>query len=265
MESQNQILRRRPLITGVPFFLPVTIPFTGVVNEKVTVYTNPAQNVGDLDVIGAVMNLESVEGQFTLDRQPLFSSENIMLAGLFGKPDGPKPIIYHHPPKRLSERQRIRADLLNMAGEGAGWMVFICRQVGVEGPMTQALLDYQGQGNRSTIVLDSLFAGTALNDIKRNTTPIINDDFIWKSSLTNLKGASVRISGIDGRSWMDEFVPLPALAGRPTSQIPNQAMDPVCFIPAGYAIGIEFKNEGVVGVAEASGKIELGGQRIPRQ
>jgi len=266
MQNQQDITRRRPIITGVPFYLPVAVPFTGVVNESVTVYTTPGQRVGPLEIIGGVTDLESAEAQFTLDKRPLFSSENIPLVTKFGKPDGPKPIFRYQPPAHLNHRQRIRADILNVGGEGAGTFVFICRQVGIEGPMVQALMDYQGQGAEDTIVLDSKFAGTALNDITLNTTPVVDDDFIWKTLHTNLAGdASVRIGGIDGRSWMDEFVPLWALAGRANSVLPNQTVDPLCFIPAGYQVSIEFKNEGVGGVAATSGKVFLGGQRVPQR
>lgn len=263
---QNQFNARRPLITGVPFYLPVAVPFTATLNEAATVYTTKAQTAGDLEIIGGIMDLETVQGQFTLDKLPLFSSENIPLAMYFGRPDGPKPVIWHQPPVPLGSRQRIRADLVNTGAEPAGTLVFICRQLGVEAPMSQALMDYQGQGAPDVIVIDSLFAGSALNDIKPNTSARIDDDFIWKTLHTTLGGdASVRISGINGRLWMDEFVPLWALAGRATSQIPNQPMQPQCFIPADYAIGIEFKNAGVGGVAVASGKVFLGGQRIPRR
>lgn len=266
MQAQNEILKRRPLITGVPFYLPVSIPFTSTLNETKTVYTTPGQKVGPLEIIGGIMNLESVQGQFTLDGRPLFSSENIPLVTKFGKPDGPKPVFWYQPPVPLNKRQRIRADLLNVGAEGAGKFIYTCRQVGVEGPMAQALLDYLGQGAEDTIVLDSKFAGTALNDITANQTPVSDDDFIWRTIHTDLGGdASVRISGIDGRSWMDDFVSLWALAGRATSVISNQPMQPLCFIPAGYQVAFEFKNEGVGGVAATSGKVFLGGQRIPRR
>jgi len=42
-------------------------------------------------------------------------------------------------------------------------------------------------------------------------------------------------------------------------------MAPLCFIPAGHQVSFEFKNEGVGGVAATSGKVYLGGQRIPRR
>jgi hypothetical protein len=202
----------------------------------------------------------------TLDKRPFGSSASIPLAMYFGQPDGPSPIEWWQPPTPLSSRQRIRFDLQNVGAEPAGTLVLVCRQVGVEGPMARALMDFQGFGAPSVIDIDSQFAGSVLNDIKKDTSPVINDDFIWKSFHTNLGGdASVRLSGIDGRSWMDDFVPLWALAGRAASQIRNQKMQPVCFIPAGYKIGIEFKNEGVGGVAATSGKVFLGGQRIPQR
>jgi hypothetical protein len=262
---QQNFNPRRPLITGVPFFLPVAVPFTGVANEALTVFTQPKQTSGDLEIIGAVMDLESVQGQFTIDKRPIFSSENIPLAMYFGKPDGPKPIIWHQPTTPLASRQRIRADLINTNGEGEGTLVFICRQLGVSAPMSQALMDYQGQGSPDVVVIDSGFTGTALNDTKQNSSPRTNEDFIWKTLHTDLQGASVRIVGIDGRSWMDDFVPLWAIAGRATSVLPNQTIQPQCFIPAEASIKFEFKNVGVGGVAEASGKVYLGGQRIPRR
>jgi hypothetical protein len=153
-------------------------------------------------------------------------------------------------------------DLVNTGGEGAGTLVLICRQVRVEAPMAQALLDYQGKGSESTQVLDSQFTST-LNETKQTSSARIDDHFIWRSLHTTLAGASVRIFGINGRAWMDDYIPLWALAGRANSQIPNQSIQPAVFIPAGNTVSIEFKNEGVAGVAEDSGQAFLNGQRIP--
>jgi hypothetical protein len=264
MVPNNKILQKRPLITGAPFFLKMAVPFTSTPAETVTAYTTQAQNAGDLEILGAVMDLESVQGKFSIAGDPIWGSSNSPLAMDFGQPDGPKPIVFHQPTMRLGRRQQIRADLLNVGGEDAGTLVFLCKQLDVPVPQAQALLDYQGKGRRSKHDIDSGFAGSALNDIKANTTEVIDQNFIWTSMHTNLAGATVRIFGIDGRGWMDDFIPIWALAGRATSEIPNQAIQPPVFIPAGHKVGFEFKNEGVGGVAETSGRLWLGGQRIPR-
>jgi hypothetical protein len=262
MEPQSKILQRRPLITGAPFFLRVDIPFTSTAAETATVYTTQAQNAGDLEILGGVMNLESVQGKYSVAGAPIWGSSNTPLAMDFGKPDGPKPIIFHQPTLPLGHRQQIKFDLVNTGAEGPGTLVLLCRQKNVPAPQAQALLDYQGKGRRSRHDIDSGFAGTALNQVVPKTSEVIDDDFIWKSMHTNLSGASVRIFGIDGRGWMDDFIPLWALAGRATSQIPNQPVQPPVFIPAGFKVGFEFKNEGDGATAETSGRLWLDGQRI---
>lgn len=255
--GQQQQPGRGSLITGAPFFLPVTVPFTSVANEQFTVYTNPAITVGDLEVIGAVTDLESLQGQFTLNKRPMWSSENIPLATLFGKPDGPKPVIWFPRPFPLPGQARIRMDLINIGAEPAGTLVFICRQKNIPAPFEQRLTGLQDTGEMDIAVVDSQFTGT-LNEIKRTQTPVVDYDFVVRALHTTLGQPTVRITGLGGQLWMEDGVPIWALAGRANSALPNQPLQPPCFIPRGYFISFEFTNVGT----EASGKIFLVGQRL---
>lgn len=253
-------------ITGVPFYIPVTVPFTGVAGESPTVYTNPAKVVGDVEIVGGITDLTEAQAQFFIDNRPLWSSDQIPLATLFGKLDGVKPIIWHQPPTMLRRRQRIRVDLNNVGGEGAGTLVLICRQVNVAPALQFSWREAQGAGSEDRIVVDSEFsAASALNDLEGPTpTPIIDEDFIWKTLHTTLEDAQVRVSGVDGRLWMEEFVPIWALAGRAGSALPNMPVQPHVVIPSGYAVTFEFKNVGDGVTPETSGAVYLGGQRAGR-
>lgn len=264
--EENQSEQSRRDMTGVPFYIPLSVPFTGLAGEAPTVYTNPAKVVGDVEIVGGITDLTEAQAQFFIDNYPLWSSDQIPLSKLFGKLDGVKPILWHQPPTLLRRRQRIRVDLNNVGGEGAGTLVFICRQVTVAAPLQIDWRKYRGDGRVDVAVVDSDFNGASvLNDLEGPTpTPIIDEDFIWKDLHTTLEDAQVRISGIDGRLWMEEFVPVWAVAGRAGSALPNMPVRPNVVIPSGYAVTFEFKNVGDGVTPETSGAVYLGGQRAGR-
>jgi len=257
MTPDQQMNARRGLMPGAPYYVPIIVPFTSVVNEPATVYSQPAQTVGDLDIIGAVSNLESPRAQFSINRNPVWSSEQVPIATLFGRPDSVKPVIWFQRPQRLLHGARIRADLTNAGGEAAGTLVFICRQVDAVLPLQKPLNNLQEIGEQEVIAIDSQFTGT-LNETKITATSVLDHDFLLRALHTTLGQASIRIFGLGGRLWMEQPVPIWALAGNAISAIPNQPMQPPCLIPAGYNIQIEFTNVG----AEPGGHIFLVGQRL---
>jgi hypothetical protein len=250
---------RRGLVVGEPYYLPITVPFTNTINEPKTVWSEPAKAVGDLEIIGATMDLESVQGHFSINKIPIWSSDDIPLVTMFGKPDSPKPVLWYQRPTRLLAGARVRADLTNVGGEQAGTLVFICRQLNSVMALQKPLADLQDSGEPEVVAVDSEFTGVA-NEIKRVSTSVQDYDFLIRALHSDLGQATIRIIGLGGKAWMEQSIPIWALAGKAASPLPNQPLQPPTLIPAGYAIQVEFTNVG----SEQSGHLYLIGQRLPR-
>jgi hypothetical protein len=257
MQDQQHIFGRRSLIPGAPYYVPISVPFTATLNELISVYSQPTQAVGDLDLIGAVSDIDAAKVQFSINARPVWSSEKVPVPTLFGRPDSVKPVLWFQRPLRLLHGARIRADLTNAGGEAAGTMVFICRQLNVPLALQQPLGNLQDIGELEIIPLDSQFTGT-VNEVKITSTSVLDHDFLLRALHTTLGQATIRMFGLGGQLWMEQPVPIWALAGRATSAIPNQPMQPPCLIPKGYNIQVEFTNAG----PELSGHIYLVGQRL---
>lgn len=254
-------IRQRLVQTRSPFFLPVAVPFTATVNETAQVSTNPAlapgQNrdlSGDLEILGMTSDLVNVTSSFRLNKRTIWSDDRVPLPMYFGKPDGPKPVRWLEKPLIVPQGYRLYSDLLNVGGEPAGTLVYVGR---TRGDTVNHVLVPEGDGTDDVIEIDSNFTGVA-DEIKQVSSAIIDDDFLIYGLHTNLSDASVEITGVGGTPWMQEAVPLWAVAGRGTSEHPNQRLHQPYLIPHGYKILMKFYNDG----AEASGQLFLKGRRL---
>ena len=244
--------------TAVPYYLPLSVALTGAAGETVLGETNAA-SAYDLNVLGGVTDLKTSRAAFSVGRRlNMWSSDKIPMTVLFGQIDSPRQVSHWVRPLPLNKGQKLATEVLNSNGEGAGNIVFVCEQAGVQMPV---LTRPHEIGEMGVIAVDSQFTGVLNESPDPIATVQSGWDFVLYGFNTDLATATVRITGCDGRRWMSDFTPIWAIAGRPTSASPTMLLNRPYVIPANQTMEFEFRNDGT----EAAGLLYLYGQWIPKQ
>ena len=256
--------QQRTITTETPYVMPVPVAFSGAAGEDITVYTKAPltgpKGTGSVEILGMTTDIPSATAIFTLNGRPIWGSDQIPLAMNFGKPGSPKPIIWLERPLTISSGERIRGDLIDVAGDGPGRLFFIGRQKGSDAP--RVVLPSDEVGEPEDLVIDSAFTNTADERPSRATSPILDDHFLLYGLHTNLDNATVRLFGIDGIPWSEDPVNVWAIAGRAADALTTLRFHRPYLIPAKYKIAAEFIN-GAAPDVDAAGQLFLKGLRFP--
>jgi hypothetical protein len=257
----------RNIQTETPYILRVDVPFTADAGEQVTVYTEVPLSIGGnsdksaIEIMGMLTDLEEATAlfTFTVNGNGIWSSDQIPLAINFGKPGSDKPVIMLERPITIGRGQRIRGDLVNVGGEGAGTLYFIACQKRDNDPRV-TLPDELGADD--TLIIDSALSGVADERPARQTSAIQEEEFLVYDIHTNLNNATVRLFGIDGVPWSESDLHVWAFAGRAADAKPRRRLRKPYLIPAGHKMSAEFIN-GPGADVDAAGQIFLKGVRFP--
>lgn len=255
----------RTIQTESPYIFRVDVPFSdpGVPGEQPDpLYTETPLSVGDsaVEILGMLTNLEGATGLFTLNGvENIWSADQVPLMVHFGKPGSDKPVTWLERPLTISRGQRIRADLVNVDGEGPGTLYFICRQKKDNAPR---IVLPEEVGKPDTLLIDSAFTNTADERPARAASPVLDDDFLITDIHTNLNNATVRLFGVDGIPWSEEPLHVWSFAGRASDDRPNRRLHKSYLIPAGNKITAEFVN-GSAGFEDPAGQLFFKGIRFP--
>lgn len=257
----------RTIQTEAPYIMRVDVPFTGTDGESVTVYTSAPLSTGrdrqsavsdTVEILGMMTDITGATGLFTRNGDGIWSSDQQPLALNFGKPGSTKPVQWLERPLSLSRGQRVRADLINEAGVGAGTLYFICRQKRDQ-PRVSIPSDL---GEPDSITIESGLTGVADERPERAASPVLEEDFLVYGVHTNMNNATMRIFGVDGIPWSDDFVNVWALAGRAADQLPVMRLHQPYLIEAQHKVTAEFVNGSGADVDEL-GQLYLKGLRFP--
>lgn len=257
---------RSPIRCGAPFFLPMTIPFTGAASENETGQTNSNFNT-EIRIIGGVSDLLAAQIQLSLPGTlpNLFSQSAAAIATLFGDPDSARPVELYGVPWRLSKGMFIQGQALNVAGEGEGTCVFVCQQpsIGVKDIPAERIGPYE------VVPVDSQFTGTAGE--QTSSAGVLNTlsyDFLLTSFFSDLNFATIQIIDVDGLQWMvgsnapgvDNRCPIWGISGRGSSAIRRRFLDKAYLIPRNRMPQFNFTNDSTA--PEASGQLYMCGHRL---
>lgn len=240
---------------GRSYWLPAAVPLTSTANE--VQFGNTLEAKADIDIAGGVTNLAvSTFKLRDVSGKQAPANEYAPLYTLFGKRDSARHPYYWPRALRLNFGNRLEAEVKNAAAgaEAAGHLVFL--GIPVESPQS-SIEGLETQGVTRVFSINSQFTGSAA-DLFSVTSPEQDGDFIVHGAYTDLASAQLRITGVHGEQFMNDWTPIWALACRSTSQLPVLHWPRPYLIPRGSTITVDFKNP----AAEASGKLYLVGQKL---
>lgn len=239
---------------GRCLWLPATIPFTSTLNE--TQFGTTQDVKADLLVVGAMTNLTGATVKVgDVSGRASLASELVPILSLFGKRDSARPIFYFPRVVPLGFGNRIETEAKNAGTEASGHVVF----VGVPQEQPQAQIDgLDAQGLPFVFSVDAKFTATA-NEINSLATPEQDQNVVIHGAFTNMASAQLRVQGVAGEQWCNDFTPVWAMAGRATSQLPVLLWPRPYLVPKGSSMTIDFKN---VGSEAAGSKLWFVAQRL---
>jgi hypothetical protein len=254
---------RKPTPTGTVYYMPAPIGLTGVNGETQIATTKDANE--SVNIIGGMCDLNYSFGKVTdLRSVGLWSDDQVPLLTMFGMSGSARPLLYYKRPLPLMAGARLRAEVLNLTGETGGHLVYV-GLLQSEAKNVPALLNPQDNGEMYIIPVNSKFSGVLNQRTTTETNPEDRDVVVW-GAFTNLGEALIRITGADGRQWMNDPTPVWAVCGK------RFGVTPILYWPRPYALPrqrtlkFEFLNVGELqaGVLtpEASGQIYLIAQKL---
>lgn len=251
--------RNSPVQLGTPFFLPLKVTLSGIVNENVTGQTQTNYN-DDMLILGCETDIQNAQVQFSLEGTlpQIWSQSAVPVKTLCGAPDSSRPVFWWSYPSPLRVGKRVQAQVLNINGEGAGGgtdfnFIFNCAQP-TDGP-TQ--LDPRRLGPEQVIPIDSRFTGAAGENTQNVANPV-DYDFLLQGFYTDLTLAQIQIIDIERREWSSDLVPIWSCASRQSSQLNVQFLRVPYLIPQQQMIRVKFQNDATT--PEASGQLYMVGQ-----
>lgn len=241
--------------TGSCYWMPAQVPFSGVDGERKVATTKDAED--RIKIVASTTNLVTSFAKVTdLKGTGLWSEETVPVLSMFGKRDSARPWLYFKRHLPLIANARIRAELLNVGSEGAGHLVYLALPQSEESEQP-SLANPQDVGENFIIPVDAKFTGTLNEDTSTETNPQEEDLVIW-GAITNLNSALVRLTGADGRNWMNDPTPVWAVAGRAASELPILYWPRPYALPRQRTIKFSFKNA----ASENGGGIYLVAQKL---
>lgn len=230
---------------GRCYWLPASIPLTSTANE--VQYATTPEAKADLQIVGGATNLtvSSFKAR-DIGGGLLLANDYLPILSQFGKRDSARPVHYYPTPIPLGFGNRIELEVKNAASgaEAAGSVVFVA----IPDEPAHGEVELVGRGHPSGFFVNANFTGSA-NDHTTRQSPELDSDFVICGAYTDLASATLRITGIYAEAWMTEFVPVWALAGRRTADVPALMWPRKYLIKRGSTITVDFKNPG----AEAAG------------
>jgi len=243
---------------GTPYFLPMSVDFTGVADEPARGLTAANQNT-DAIIYDGITDLKQAQVQFSLQegRTPtLWSTEKMPILAQLGFVDNERPKEAHWTkPYYLRSNRRLEGNFLNVGAESAGNVVFLCEKADQLDSVINVAPDV---GDIAIIGIDSKFTNVAGETPDREYSAPRNWPFLLEGFYSDLQRCDVKVTGVDGKEWMTEWTPVWALAARQES--PLRRLRRPYLIQSQQTLGVNFRNNATL--AEASGKLWMVGRRL---
>jgi hypothetical protein len=253
--------------TSYPYWMSMYVGLTGGAGQRKT-GTTPAATT-DVRLLGGQTNLSTSKvrvADFGSTRYgesgPLQMQTDVALVTMFGKRDGAHPIKYWGGRYLHRSGQKLRAEVLNVGGESGGYLVFVGRP---ERGNRQQIDEPEGRP-QEYIVVSAGLDGTAEKTTQGISVGGFDHDLLFTGALTDMAAASIGIRIVDhaGAPWCDpnSYVPLWAVAGRASGDVPCLRWPVSYFLPRGEYIQVGFQNALAADTPESNGTVTFEAVRL---
>lgn len=245
---------------GTPYYLSMAVDFEGAANTETARALTTANQNTDIKIYDGITDLKQAFVQFSLQegRTPtLWSTEKIPILSLLGFVDNVRgPLDHWRTQYYLRSNRRLEGNFLNAGAEPAGSVVFLGEKVEMPSVINVDAED----GDLSVIGIDSKFTNTLSETPDREFSAPKDFPFLLYGFYSDLQRCDVKITGVDGREWMTDWVPVWALAARQDS--PLRMLRRPYLIQSQQTLGVNFRNN--ADLAEEKGKLWMVGRRVVR-
>lgn len=235
------------------------VGLTGVADERKSCGTSRVDE--HLRVLGATMNLEDSRGVLkTGNGRAIFSESDVALLNMFGIISRAEPFVPYTPHHFLGSGDSIKVDVINVGGEGSatdpGHLVFVADP---DASLKTTLPD--NLGLPFWLELACGLDGTAGKSVPVSTPQDDRPLVVWGMS-TDMSTTFVEITDAEGQVWMKEPVPVWAVCGLASGQVPRFIWPRPYVIPTAKSLRIKVTNAATSPVT--GGTITLIASRLPK-
>ncbi len=224
--APSYISRPRTVVHSQVFWLNMTVPFTSVVNETPTAFTEPEGF--DSIIRASWTDLRFARVRFTESRTDrAWSVPLVRIRSIAGASDQVQPLVSLPDPVYLEQRGQIKGEWLNTGAEAAGRVCWYSELAGMDGQVAiKAAMGYWLECDLSAV---------------NSTTNAINEDLLIWGATTNVP---VTILGrifneTTNFAWSAQQIPIRAMAGVDGQVQPIMRFHKPYLLPANVKLRVE--------------------------